>query len=185
MNADSRLVIVMAGLPGTGKSAIAAELAKKLPALALNKDDVRARLFPAAEIAYSRKQDDLCMDVVFLMTESVLKANPGRAVIIDGRTFSQSYQVEHLLARFGDLRIHPVIIECTCGDAVARQRLEQDRRAGIHPAANRSFVLYSELKANAQPIAAERLVVDTGRELLAQSVERCMAYIHAGPEQWK
>src|SRR5690242_18237303 len=43
---NDRMLIAMAGLPGTGKSAIAARLAAELDAVALSKDDVRGALFP-------------------------------------------------------------------------------------------------------------------------------------------
>ncbi len=36
------MIIAMAGLPGSGKSTLARQLAEKLPAILLNKDDIRA-----------------------------------------------------------------------------------------------------------------------------------------------
>ena len=47
--------IVMAGLPGTGKSTIARELEKRLHAVVLNKDAIRAELFPGDAVNYSRE----------------------------------------------------------------------------------------------------------------------------------
>lgn len=169
----------MAGLPGTGKSAIAAELAKRLPALVLGKDEIRARLFPGKAVDFSREQDDLCMEVVFLIAEALIRTNPEQTIIIDGRTFSRARQIEHLLSRAESLRVKPVIIECVCDDAVAGKRLEDDLRAGTHPAGNRTYRLYQELKEKAEPIRVERLVVDTGKEPLERSVERCMEYLKA------
>ena len=175
--AYTRLLIAMAGLPGTGKSAIAAELEKRLHALLLNKDEIRAQLFPGETIDFSREQDDLCMEVIFVIAEYLLRTNPKQTIIIDGRTFSRSYQVEHLLSRADLLKVKPVIIECICDDIVARQRIEHDLHAGTHPAGNRTYKLYQELKEKAEPIRAERLVIDTGREPLEKSLERCMVYL--------
>lgn len=167
----------MAGLPATGKSAIAAELEKRLPATVLNKDEIRAQLFPLDAIDFSHEQDDLCMEVIFLIARYLLRINTKQNIIIDGRTFSRSYQVEQLLSRAESLKVKPVLIECVCDDAVAKQRLDDDSQAGRHPAGNRVYKLYQELKEKAEPIRAPHLVIDTGREPLKRSVERCMEYL--------
>ena len=46
------LLIAMAGLPGTGKSTLAAALAEALPAVVLDKDKLRAGLIPPDKIEY-------------------------------------------------------------------------------------------------------------------------------------
>jgi len=173
----TRLLLAMAGLPGTGKSTVAAALAKRLHALVLNKDDNRARLFSREATNYSREQDDLCMEVLFLMAEQVLETKPEQTIIIDGRTYSRSYQVDALLSHAEASHVEPIIIECICDDAIAEQRLVIAQRAGAHPAGNRTYTLYSDLKEKADPITVEHLVIDTGREPLEASVERCLAYV--------
>jgi predicted kinase len=173
----------MAGLPGTGKSAIAAELEKSLHATVLGKDEIRAQLFPRDTVNFSREQDDLCMEVIFLIARYLLRINPEQNIIIDGRTFTRSYQIEHLLSRADLLKAKPVIIECVCDDVVAKQRLDDDLHAGTHPAGNRTYKLYQELKEKADPIRAARLVIDTGKEPLERSVERCMVYLEQQGER--
>ncbi len=173
---NRKQIIAMAGLPGTGKTTIASELAKRLGGMVLNKDKIRGDLFPDA-VDFSREQDDLCMEVIFLIAGYLLKANPEQTLIIDGRTFSRSEQVEQLLWRAQLLKVKPVIIRCVCEDAIAKQRLDDDQRRGAHPAANRSFRLYRELKEKAEPLRAGHLIIDTGKESLERSVERCLAYL--------
>ncbi len=171
------MLITMAGLPGTGKTTIADQLGKRLNAVVLNKDDIRAKLFSKETIYFSRKQDDLCMEVIFIISEYLLRANPEQTIIIDGRTFSKSYQVEQLLSRAESLKVKPVIIECVCDDAIAKQRLDNDQRAGAHPAGNRTYKLYLALKEKAEPITVGHLVIDTSKESLENSVERCVEYL--------
>jgi predicted kinase len=171
------MLIAMAGLPGTGKSSIARQLEKRLGALVFCKDDIRAALFAPRAVDYSREQDDLCMEVIFVLAGYVFRANPERTVIIDGRTFSQKYQLEQLLSRAGSLQVKPVIIECVCDDALAEQRLESDHRTGAHPAGNRTYALYATMKKTADPISPAHLVVNTGTEPLEKSVDRCVAYL--------
>ncbi len=173
------MLIVMAGLPGTGKSTIAGQLAKRLNALVLNKDEIRSKLFSNEKIDFSQEQDDLCMEVVYLATRYILKANPEQPVVIDGRTFSRSYQVEQLLLRASALHVKPVIIESVCEDAAAKRRLDRDHHAGAHPAGNRTYELYLSLKEKAEPITLDHLLIDTGKESLERSVERCLKYLQS------
>jgi predicted kinase len=86
----NRLLIAMAGLPGTGKSTLAAALAKALPAVLLDKDKLRAGLIPADRIEYSRAQDDYIFEL--LLKAAKFNLDRGRAVILDGRTFTRGYQ---------------------------------------------------------------------------------------------
>jgi hypothetical protein len=59
--------------------------------------------------------------------------------------------------------------------------LEQDRATARHPAGNRTYDLYREVKARAEPIAMSHLTLDTGLLTLEACVERCLAYLKAVP----
>ncbi len=172
-----RVLIAMAGLPGTGKSTLAEELARRFKAVVLSKDVVRVQLFSPDRIDFSREQDDLCVKIMFVLARHLLQSNPARAVIIDGRTFSRSYQVRQFLSEAESLNAKPLMIECVCNADIARKRIEHDQQAATHPAANRTYQLYKELKEKADAITIEHLVIDTGREPLEKCVERCVEYL--------
>lgn len=169
------MLIAMAGLPGTGKSTLAAALAAQLAGVVLDKDRVREALFPSIVRDYSTGQDDLCMDAIYRATEAILQANSDRVVIVDGRTFLRYRQLDPLIGLAGRLgeRLH--IIECVCDDDVARERLAADQ--GRHPAGNRTFELYRSLMGSAVPISLPKCVVDTGRMSVDESVRVCIAYL--------
>jgi predicted kinase len=173
----------MAGLPGTGKSILAAHLAERLGAVVLDKDRVRAALFPAPVLDYSAVQDDVAMAAVYQAASVILQDNPRRAVIIDGRTFLRSGQAQALLEMAESLGVRPHVIECVCDDAVARMRLERDLAEGSHPAANRTFALYQSLKAAAVPIPLPHVVLDTGSTPLEECVQRCLEYVGQLPSE--
>ncbi len=159
---------------------MAERLAAELGAVILNKDAVRAVLFPPPVLDYSAEQDDLCMRAIYAAAAHVLRKNPLRAVILDGRTFSRSDQVRDLLALAASVGETPRIIECVCADAIARRRLEDDETRGGHPAGNRTFALYLARKAAAEPLPDPRLVIDTGATNLAECVQRCLAWLRGG-----
>jgi adenylylsulfate kinase len=170
------MLIAMAGLPGTGKSTLAAHLAERLGGVVLNKDRVRFALFPPPALDYSAEQDEITMAAVFQAAAAILRAYPRRSVVIDGRTFLRPGQLQPLY----ELSQRPFLIECACDDAVARERLERDLAEGRHPAGNRTFELYLSVKAAAVPIPLPHLVLDTGRTPLEEYVQRCLEYLEAG-----
>src|SRR5688572_21924872 len=109
------MLVAMAGLPGAGKSTLAARLAQGLGGVVVGKDTVRATLFPPPVLDYSRGQDDLTMSAVFAAASSVRRTRPTVAVFLDGRTFLKAYQVRGLLALDPAVRV----VECVCADEVA------------------------------------------------------------------
>jgi len=170
------MIIGMTGLPGTGKSAIAQQLAVQLPAVVLDKDRIRAALFAPALIEYSAAQDDFCMDVMLQTAAYHLARERSTHIIIDGRTFSRHYQVE-LLRRFADQHgVDLKLIYCICSDATVQRRLLHDQQSGTHPATNRTWALYQQVKQHWEPIAEPKLTIDTDQPL-DSCVQSCMSYL--------
>src|SRR5262245_21147693 len=124
------MLIVMAGLPGTGKSALAARLAEALGGVVLGKDAVRAALVPPPVLDYSSAQDEITMTAIYAATAHFLRVDPGRTVLIDGRTFSRAHQLRDLLSLAESIHQPPRFIQCVCDDEVVRGRLERDLQRG-------------------------------------------------------
>lgn len=171
------MLIAMAGLPGSGKSSIAARLATELGGVVLSKDDVRGALFPSPVLDHSTTENEISMAAIFNAARYVRKTFPQHSVIIDGRTFLRSSQVRDLEALAESIGDKPCLIECVCSDDVARKRLEQDLTAGTHPAKNRTFDLYLAVKEQAEPIQVPHLVLDTGIMSLDECAQRCVRYL--------
>jgi predicted kinase len=175
-----KMLIVMAGLPGTGKSTLAGRLAEALGGVVLDKDAVRATLFPRPVLDYSSEQDEVTMTAVYAAARHILEADPARAVLLDGRTFSRAHQFRDLLALAVSVRQPPVVLECVCDDEVARRRLERDLLRGEHPAGNRTFALYLRVRASAEPIALPHLTLDTDRLSSDECLALALAYVAPG-----
>lgn len=171
------MLVAMAGLPGSGKSTLAACLEERLGAVVLDKDRVRAALFPPRVLDYSTMQDDITMAAIYQAAEAILKADARQMAILDGRTFLRPGQVASLLDLAATLGEQPRMIECVCDDAVAMERLDKDLAEARHPAGNRTFALYQNLKAAAEPITVPRLVLDTGKLSLEECMGRCLGYL--------
>jgi len=175
------MLVAMAGLPGTGKSTLARALVACLaqrgtPAMILDKDRVRVALFSADDIAYTREQDDLCVDIVLQVAGYLLSVDATRVVILDGRTYSRTYQVRRVTEAAEAMKAEPAFIKCTCSAATALRRIARDQADGGHPAGNRDRDLYCRVAALAQPLAVPHLTVDTEGSL-DDSVTACLAYL--------
>src|SRR5437879_1896550 len=90
------MIVLMAGLPGTGKSALAAALAERLSGSVLSKDAIRHALFAPRDVGYTTEQDDFVMEIMLQAAERILQKDPYRRVFLDGRTFSRRYQIERV-----------------------------------------------------------------------------------------
>jgi predicted kinase len=135
------MIILMAGLPGTGKTTLARELAVRTQGAVLGKDEIRAALFPAEDIEYSVKQNDFVMDIMLETARFLLQNSPARKIFLDGRPFSRRYQIDRVIEFARELAQPWTIIECACSDESARRRLDLDSSPS-HPAQNRTFALY-------------------------------------------
>ena len=162
-----RMMGVMAGLPGTGKSTVAGALAEGVGGVVLNKDHLRAELFPREFVEYSTVQDDFVQDLMLRTAEYLLTRYPKLTVFLDGRTFSRAYQIQRVIDAAEKIGTPWRIIECVCDERIAKGRIEHAKK---HPAKNRTVELFLKIRAQFEPIPLPKLVVDTGREMKASLV---------------
>jgi predicted kinase len=156
------MLILMAGLPSTGKSTLSRALAEELGGTVLDKDVIRAALFPPDDVEYSTEQDEFVMRVMLKVAGYIFRKDPARYVFLDGRTFSRQYQLNRATGYAEAIGQPWRIIECSCSEDSARKRLSED---ASHLAANRDFSLYLEVKARFEEITLPKTIVNTDRAL--------------------
>jgi predicted kinase len=156
------VIVVMAGLPGTGKSVLARELAARVSGSILSKDEIRHTLFEARDVEYSREQDDFCMEVMLQTAAYILSRHPDRIVFLDGRTFSRREQLQRVVNYADGLSQPWRILECVCSEATAKARLESQKD---HPAENRDFELHRRVRERFEKIDFRKTLLDTDQPL--------------------
>ena len=150
-------MIVLVGLPGAGKSTLAAALAPHLPdARILDKDEVRHALFAPCDYTSAER------DVVFaaLLDAAQYHLGRGRVVVFDGLTFSRRAQVAAAEAVAQEADAYCAVIVCDVDVDVAIERCEADA-AAAHPhlASNRDGALVRRVAAEMEEPAGDYLTL--------------------------
>lgn len=171
MSGSEKCVILMAGLPGSGKSTLARAIAKRVKGVVLDKDAIRAGLFPAPLIEYSRRQDDFCIRILLDTAEYLFRNSAISFLFVDGRPFVLRSQVEEVAQWAERIDCRFGVIHALCTEEAAHERLQSE-----HLAKNRSLRLYRDLREKMEPIERPHLEVQTNLPLEV-CVEQCLAYI--------
>lgn len=158
------MLLIMAGLPGTGKTTLAGALAERTGGAVLDKDTIRAALF-GDNVDYTPEQDDFVFEVMLQTAAWIVAKDRRRPVIVDGRLFARSTQLERVKKFAEKIALESLVIECVCSEESARKRLEADLARGTHFARNRTWELYQDVKRRFEPLAEPKLVVNTDAPL--------------------
>ncbi|WP_456474754.1 AAA family ATPase [Candidatus Pyrohabitans sp.] len=166
------MLVLITGLPGTGKSTIAMHLARRLRATVLRTDVIRKQLFP--EPKYTEEEKELVYKVTFMIAEYLLRA--GKNVILDGTFYRRSLRERvYRLARAARTKL--IIVECSAPEFVVRQRMEARAKKKNLPT-DADFDVYLKIRSQFEPLRRPRVIVDTSNPL-EENLAEIMRYIRS------
>ena len=168
------MLIIFAGLPGTGKSTLSRSLASRMRGVVIDKDIVRHEMFGPDGTTFTTEQDDLVIDEMLRRATDLYREDSDGVVIVDGRVFSRNSQLKHVTDFAESIPTKWQVIECVCSEATALRRLAADM--GRHIAANRTPGLYARVRSRFEPIPQPKLVIDTDGSL-ETCVERIVSVL--------
>lgn len=172
------MIVLLTGLPGTGKSYLATQLASRLGADVLDRDAVRNAIFPAHDLDYSPEQNELASQITYRVAEYILRRDPERLIILDGRPFSRREQVDEVIQVAAAVGHELRIVHCTAPEAVVRERLADDLKRGKNRDADRTMEKYLRIKRSFEPLVVPHLTVNTALPI-EEVVGQIMAYLWA------
>ncbi len=151
--------IVLAGLPGTGKSYFSHRLAEKVPVVILETDALRKTLF--SELTYSPRESGLLFEAVHVLIGRLLKR--GVLVILDATNLSERHrEVLYRIAGQNGAKLTIVYLEAP--PEVISERLRQ-RRAADEGKSDADWTVYQKMLGSVEEIRHRHYVVNTTHDI--------------------
>jgi predicted kinase len=156
-------LIVVSGLPGTGKSFFCHKLAGKSSFLILASDTLRKVLFPSPQ--YNEVENKRLFSACHVLIEELL--NKGIPVIFDATNLLEHHR-EYLYRAAERARAKLILVWVGAPPEVVQQRLLTREKAAIPQYDSEAdWEVYKKMKPRKEKIARNHFVVDTSQDITA------------------
>ncbi|MBI2868627.1 MAG: ATP-binding protein [Chloroflexi bacterium] len=153
--------VVMAGLPGTGKTYFARKLVERLPAIVLESDALRKVLFKRP--AYSPEESARLFRAIHALIEMLL--SNGISVFLDATNLAEFFR-QKLYGIAGRLRARLVLVWVEAPPELVYERLRwRSETAYPESASQADWLVYQKLRPTVQKIRRKHHVVDTSKDI--------------------
>ncbi|MHC4448261.1 MAG: AAA family ATPase, partial [Planctomycetota bacterium] len=150
-------LILLCGLPGSGKSWAAQHIARPFEALVIRSDVVRKRLagVPPTYRATGAEAEALYSDqssrrtFAAMQEEAECRLGEGRTVVLDA-TFAQRRARDPFIDMARSARVPFVVVHVTCPAPVIAERM-RDRASDAEEVSDADWSIYEQFKPNFEP----------------------------------
>ena len=155
------VIVVISGLPGSGKSYFSRRLVERLPLLILESDVLRRVLFLSP--GYTSAESARLFRACHALVEDLLR--DGIPTLLDATNLLEDHR-ERLYHIADLLRVKLILVHLEAPPEVVYQRLK-GRSEGMDPQAQSSadWQVYRKMYHTAEPIKRSHFVVDTSRDI--------------------
>lgn len=159
------MIIVIFGLPGSGKSYLAQHLSKMLHAEYIGSDAIRKELFKYP--SYSQQEKKLVYDE---MLKRISNSEYRKEVLVDA-TFSDVAIRQEFISKIKDIAT-VYFIEVIADETLIKQRLSTPRNES-----DADFDVYKKIRNTWQPFEEPHLVLHSTNDNLAEMLDVVSDYI--------
>jgi len=171
------LLIVFAGLPGTGKTSLARATARQLRAVYLDKDTIKDGVMALADQMRLDQGEKLAGPLSYELLVSLARDNLtlGLSVVLDSPAGYEVFR-EKVKGVARSVKADLKLIECICTDEkLLRQRVE-GRPPDLPAHRTRDWATYQRQRGQFERLIDQRLVIDTAEPLVV-NLRRVLAYL--------
>jgi predicted kinase len=151
--------VIVCGLPGTGKTTVARNIAQLVDATVLSTDKIRKELFPMP--TYWRQERRLVYQVLTLLARYLHGAKVN--CILDA-TFNAERSRNEIIQSLSLKPEEFSIIECICQEDIIFSRLKNRK----NDYSDADISVYNKMKKLFEPIAQPHITIDTSDNRLTQ-----------------
>ncbi|HTR31542.1 MAG TPA: ATP-binding protein [Puia sp.] len=158
------MIIIVLGLPGSGKSYFASRFAKLIHTDYVSSDQVRKSMFPVK--SYSEREKASVYDgMLELMRQAITRH---RDLVLDATFYKNDIRKKFIDAAGGDV----VLIEIKAAEEVIKERLKQQRADS-----EADFEIYQLLKNLWEPLHGHRLILISSNHNIDEMLHEAAGYL--------
>ncbi len=164
------MIIVVFGLPASGKTFLAEELSKQFECRHLNTDVLRKQFIKKPK--YTQKEKKAVYDNIFSIAAEELRK--GNCVVLDGTFYKSALRkkASMLAKKYAD---ECVFVQLIVSDKEAKKRILERKKEKTNPS-EATFAVFKKIKKEFQPMKKEHLEIDSTIPLRKQ-VEKVHFYL--------
>ena len=165
------VLIVVSGLPGTGKSSFSNRLAERVPVVVVESDAMRKAMVPSP--LYTAEESARLFQAIHGLIDLLLERCV--PVLLDATSLVEADR-EHLYQIAGRHSAKVILVRVEAPPEVVRQRLER-RAKDAHGHADADWEVYQRMRPSQEPIRRNHMVVDTSGDI-GPAVEKIVREIN-------
>ncbi|HEY6082660.1 MAG TPA: AAA family ATPase [Chitinophagaceae bacterium] len=158
------MIIIVLGLPGSGKSYFASRFANLIHADYINSDQVRKGMFPAR--SYSEKGKASVYNEMLKLARQSIKQN--KNLLLDATFYKNELRKKFIDEAGADV----VLIEIAAEEAVIKERLKQKREDS-----EADFEIYKLIKKQWEPLQGRRLILISSDNNIEDMLHEAVDYL--------
>lgn len=164
---QNAMLLLVTGLPGTGKTSFAMALAQALGARHLNSDKIRENLHLRGQ--YDDASKKKVYDALFQQTAEALAA--GQSALVDATFYKKTLRQPYMdLAKNAESRFF--VIELQADEKVVKERVSKQR-----PLSEADFEVYQNIKKQYEPIEQPHCLLRSDTSDINEMVQQALLWL--------